>query len=74
MPIKQYADRPDKIWKMYRPENPMYIARYMSRGMYVITVSGVNRYGEKSHSLISEENENSGKNVTEESKKCVLQS
>ena len=50
----------------------MRIARHMSRGMYVITVSVVNRYGEMNHILISEEDGNFGKNVIEESKKCVL--
>lgn len=50
----------------------MRIARHMSRGRYVITVSGVNRYGEKSHVSISGEDESFGKNVTEESKKYVM--
>ena len=72
MPTKWYADRPDRIRKMHQPGNPMRIVRHMSRGMYAITVSGVDRYGEKNHILISGEDGNFGKNVIEESKKCVM--
>ena len=72
MPIKWYEDRPDRIRRMYQPENPMRTVRHMSRGTSVITVSGVNRYGEKSHILISEEDKIYGKNVIEESEKYML--